>query len=122
MEILVVIPDQQAAENIRRHINGCGHHVMLAGTIKDAVDITSRQQFDLSFIHLNLPDGDGLELVKYMKKKFPEIRIVAMTDSNSRPLELSARKLGVIYYMVEPFEAREVSYITDHLSKKASNF
>ncbi len=122
MEILVVMPDYQAAENIQQHISECGHHVMLAGTIKDAKDISSRQQFDLSFIHLCLPDGDGLELIKHMKKCFPEIRIVAMTDSNSRLQELTARKLGIIYYMVEPFEARETGYIADHLSRKVSNF
>ncbi len=122
MEILVVMPDHQAAENIRQRIRERGHHVMMVGTIKDAKDITSRQQFDLSFIHLWLPDGDGLALIKHMKKSYPEIRIVAMTDSNSRLLEFSVRKLGIIYYMVEPFEARETGYIVDHLSKKASNF
>lgn len=122
MEILVVMPDQQAAENIRQRISERGHHVLLAGTIKDAVDITSHQQFDLSFIHLCLPDGDGLELIKQMKRYFPEIHIVAMTDANSRLQELSARKLGIIYYMVEPFDAVEAGSIVDHLSKKVSNF
>ncbi|MDA3894836.1 MAG: response regulator [Desulfobacteraceae bacterium] len=122
MEILVVMPDHKAAENIQQRISEHGHHVMLAGTIKDAKAISSCQQFDLSFIHLCLPDGDGLELIKHMKKCFPEIRIVAMTDSNSRLQELSARKLGIIYYMVEPFEARETGYIADHLSRKVSNF
>lgn len=122
MEILVVMPDHQAAENIRHRISERGHHVMMAGTIKDAKDISSRRQFDLSFIHLCLPDGDGRDLIKHMKACFPKIRIVAMTDSNSRLLELSARKLGIIYYMVEPVEAREAGYIVDHLSKKVSNF
>ena len=122
MEILIVMPDQQMAENLRQRISERGHHVMLAGTVKDAVDIISRNQFELSFIHLCLPDGDGRELIKHVKTCFPEIRIVAMTDSNSRLLELSARKLGIIYYMVEPFEARETDFIVDHLSKKVSNF
>lgn len=122
MEILVVMPDHQAAENIQQRISEHGHHVMLAGTIKDAKDISSCQHFDLSFIHLCLPDGDGLELIKHMKKCFSGIHIVAMTHFNSRLQELSARKQGIIYYMVEPFEAREAVYIADHLSKKASNF
>ena len=122
MEILVVMPNRQTAENIQQRINKNGHHVMLAETIKDAEDISSRQQFDLSFIHLCLPDGDGLELIKHMKKCFPDIRIVAMTDSNSRLLELSVRKLGIIYYMVEPIEALETGYIVDHLSTKISNY
>ena len=122
MEILVVMPNAQDAEKIWQRISERGHHVMLAGTIKDAVDIISRKQFELSFIHLCLPDGDGRELIKHIKKCFPEIHIVAMTDSNSRLLELSTRKLGIIYYMVEPFEARETDFIVDHLSKKVSNF
>ena len=122
MEILIVMPDFQAAEDIRQQIIDRGHHVIMAGTIQDAMDISSRQQFDLSFIHLCLPDGDGFGLIKYMKKSFPKIRIVAMTGSNSRLLELSARKLGIIYYMVEPVDAREAGYIVNHLSKKVSNF
>ncbi len=106
---------------IRRRICDCGHHAMLAGTIKDAVDLVSRQQFQLSFIHLCLPDGDGRDLIVHIKARFPEMHIVAVTDSNSRLLELSARKLGIIYYMVEPFAPPEIDVIVDHLSKKACN-
>ena len=122
MEILVVISDQKTAETLRQRICDHGHHAMLAGTIQDAVDIVSRRQFELSFIHLCLPDGDGRDLIKYVKTCFPEMLIVAMTDSNSRQLELSARKLGIIYYMVEPFAPAETDVIIDHLSKKASNY
>ncbi len=122
MEILVVISDQETADTMRQRICDHGHHAMLAGTIQDAVDIASRTQFELSFIHLCMPDGDGRDLIKYMKTCFPEMPIVAMTDSNSRLLELSARQLGIIYYMVEPFGPAEPEVIIDHLSKKASNY
>lgn len=118
MEILVVMPDETAARRIFQRLQERGHTLMMAGTIAGAVDRISRQAVDLSFIHLCLPDGSGLELIARMRKWFPEIPVVAMTDSNSRLLEFSARKLGVIYYMVEPFETEEIETLVHHLSKK----
>lgn len=118
MEILVVMPDETSAERIFKGIREQGHTVMLTGTIAGAVDRISRHPVDLSFIHLCLPGGKGLALIGHMKKCFPEIPVVAMTNSNSRLLEFSARKLGVIYYMVEPFESDEIETIVNHLSRK----
>lgn len=65
---------------------------------------------DLVILDLMLPDADGFEICKYMRKKtslasVPLIMLTARADENNRVLGL---ELGADDYMVKPFSPREL--------------
>lgn len=121
MKVLVVVPHHQTAEEIYNLALSHGHQAVFTNTLRDAKKIARSRCFDLTFVHLALPDGNGLELIRQMKNTCPWMPVVALTDVNSRVMELAARQLGVIYYMVGPADPAEIGAILDFLSGKTVN-
>ena len=118
MYILVVEDDHSTAEPIAGIIEAWDHKVEISRTGKDALKKVSKKEFDLVLLDIFLPDIQGHELIPQFKKLCPETGIVTMTGYNSRELEMQVRKEGVLYYMIKPFEMKDLQSLLDHVSQK----
>jgi DNA-binding response OmpR family regulator len=120
MKILIVEHEERDIAFLRRPLKRWGHGVEIADSIKHAEKVTNRKGFDLIFLDLHLPDGSGFGLIPKLKRSMGEPSIIAMTDTdtNSRDLELEARRQGVIYYMLKPIDEKAMEAIVRHLSRK----
>lgn len=118
MEILVVDDDPGVVTSVTESIEGWGHHVETSPTGKDALKKVSRKNFDLILLDIFLPDCEGHELIPQFKETCPDIGIVTMTGYNTRELEWKVRKQGITFYMIKPFNTKEMKEILDHMSKK----
>ena len=85
MRILVVEDQTSAAEALQLLLEADGHDVVVAASYRSAVELieaASRTHcFDVTFLDLKLPDGDGRDLVALVKTKCPETRIYLATGS-----------------------------------------
>ncbi len=115
MKILVVEDDPQVASYITKRLASWGHHSNSAGTGKKALQIFSKNNFDLILSDIMLPDYKGYDLIPEFKSIRPKIRIITMTGHNSRELELKVRSQGILYYMVKPLEAKNLKLLLDHI-------
>jgi DNA-binding NtrC family response regulator len=75
--------------------------------------------FDLILLDTSLPDTTIYSLIPKLKELYPGIRVVTMTDHNTTEMERKIRKLGIIYYLIKPFEKDELKNILDHCSPNA---
>ncbi len=108
------------SEYRRRISEKLGHRVERAGTGKDALKIAGSSNFDLVLLDIFLPDIKGYELIPELKKIWLEPKIIAVTGSNSRELELKVRNQGVIYYMIKPVDIKYLETIINYISDKQS--
>jgi len=118
LEILIVGKNIVSAEWIAQIAETCGHQVDFVSTGKDALRKADAKSFDLVLLDISLPDTKGYELIPELKRAWPEPKIIAMTDSNSRELELKVRKQGVIYYMIKPVNTVYLEKIIKYISDK----
>ncbi len=118
LEILIVGKNIVTAEWIAQFSENCGHQVDFVSTGKDALRKADAKSFDLVLLDIFLPDTKGYELIPELKRAWPEPKIIAMTDSNSRELELKVRKEGVIYYMIKPVNTICLEKIIKYISDK----
>lgn len=116
MNILLVEEDHPMAEGILDGLRSWGHKVEWSVTGVDALERAKQRDFDLILMDIFLPDIHGYELIPQIKKFQPEARIVTMTGSNSRELELQVRKQGITYYMLKPFSVKVIKEILHHMS------
>ena len=79
-------------------------NVCTAGTIEEAKLLLARQQFDVVFTDLFLPDGNGMDLVNLITKSYPELSVVVMTGQATIELAVEAMKAGAFDFLVKPFE------------------
>ncbi|MCP4163369.1 MAG: response regulator [Deltaproteobacteria bacterium] len=82
--------------------------------------ILKQINFDLIILDIVLPDYHGADLIPLLKSIQSNVEIIAMTRHNTRKLELMIRNLGVIYYIIKPFDMNIITRILAHMKKRKS--
>lgn len=93
-----------------------GIAITLAGTVADARERLAHASFDLCLLDFQLPDGDGLEVLRGIRDDGREEAVVMVTTSTSPEIAVDAMKIGAEDYIVKeegyvtilPFVVREV--------------
>lgn len=107
MFVMVVDDDVLIRRGLSSALTKAGYHVLEAGTATEALHIIKSQSVDLALIDLMLPDRQGWDLVKSLRKcsSLPIIIISAITDLARRVQLLQS---GADDYLVKPFEPSEL--------------
>src|SRR5699024_10357065 len=66
---------------------------------------------DLVLIDLLMPETDGLTIIKTIKKEYPQIEFIMISQVSSKDMVAKAYKYGVEYYIYKPINALEVESI-----------
>ena len=115
MDILI-IDDFFAAEAVKKSIKKLVRNIETANSAEDALIKVRHNKFDLLLLNISSKAFDGCKLIQQVKSICPDIKIVTMTDRNSRELELKIRKQGVLFYMITPFNIKVLKDIVDYIS------
>ncbi len=100
--ILVVDDEAIVRESIRDWLTDAGYQVATAESGEEALEMVEKQDFSLIVVDLRLPGMHGIDVLKEVKTKRPEIKSIVIT---AYPTDLSAaeaKKLGAIDYLVKP--------------------
>lgn len=117
MDILVIDDDFFNVGVVIKNIKKYVRNIETAVTAEDALIKVSLKDFDLVLFNISSTDFDCCKLIRQFKSICPDIKIVTLTDQNSRELELKIRKLGVIFYMIKPFKIKVLKDILEYISK-----
>jgi len=71
------------------------------GCSSEALDIIAEQQLDVILMDIHLPDEDGLDVIKAMLSRKPELNIIVLTTSDSDKLLFSAIQSGAVGYLLK---------------------
>ena len=72
-----------------------------AGTVKETLDELTQKNVDLLITDYNLPDDDGLTLVRRVKQKYPEINIIVLSMHDEAHLIKEILKEGINGYILK---------------------
>ncbi len=61
--VLIIDDDKQSRQNVSEYLQLCGYEVFEAGTIKEGKENISRGDGDIIVLDVQLPDGNGLDLM-----------------------------------------------------------
>jgi two-component system KDP operon response regulator KdpE len=105
--LLVVDDEPSMIRTLRTNLRGHGFQVETAETAGDALASYERRQPDLVVLDLNLPDGDGFEVVRRIRERSgtPIIVLSARGGENDK---VNALDLGADDYMTKPFGIDEL--------------
>ena len=122
MDILLVGADPDYSEQLKTRMMRYGHQLDVACSCSEALNLSLSGDYALVFVDLDQARKTGKDVIAALKAQRPDCRIVGMTKDNSRSLELSARRQGVIFYMVQPAEDKYaetiVQYVSDQLNRE----
>ncbi|GAB4238269.1 MAG: response regulator transcription factor [Ekhidna sp.] len=72
-----------------------------AGTVRETLDDLSQKNVDLLITDYNLPDDDGLTLVRRVKQKYPDIKIIVLSMHDEAHLIKEILKEGINGYILK---------------------
>ncbi len=82
--VLVVDDDHRVREALVGMLNSAGHHTDHAGSGHEALAKLERDQFDLVFTDLSMPEMDGWAVASEVHRRWPRVKVVLITGSEVR--------------------------------------
>lgn len=80
-----------------------------ASTVQDTLDQLTRLHVDLLITDYNLPDDDGLALVRAVKRKYPELKIIVLSMHDEGHLVKEILKEGINGYVLKKDSHNELT-------------
>jgi len=105
-KILIVDDDKCVRDSLTNIFLHKGLDVHLSLTGEGALEKISREDFDLVTLDFSLPDIDGLEVLKQLRKTDTTLPVIFMTGCGSEIVSIKAFKLGVADYFIKPFNPK----------------
>ncbi len=106
--ILVIDDDSQCRDMLKELLSYNGHEVITASDGDLGLKTFYAEKFDLLICDLIMPKKDGMEVIKEIRKKDPNIKILAISGGDesfpaSSYLNASQKLLGANYILDKPF-------------------
>jgi two-component system, repressor protein LuxO len=94
-----------------------GHKVACAFSLAEARALCDQVKPRLVLLDLQLPDGDGLELLDTLRRDAPDSRVIVITANGSINRAVQAMRAGAFDFLVKPFdEGRLLSAVQNALA------
>ena len=77
------------------------HSIQVAGSMKQAMELSEKNDFDAALLDLNLPDSSGLDTVKTLKSYQPDLPIVVLTGLEDEKIGIEAVRMGAQDYLAK---------------------
>ncbi|WP_457681148.1 sigma-54-dependent transcriptional regulator [Thermovibrio sp.] len=120
MKVLILEDEESLREILALILEEFGYEVDEAGSLKEAREKVKESGYDLILVDLRLPDGSGMEVVREVKREFPETEVVIITAYASTQTVKEAFELGVYDYVEKPFDIDEIKLLIRNVSDKIS--
>jgi len=108
--ILVVDDSETVRQVLQMTLGNAGFDVLEAGDGIDALDKLSMGQVDMLITDLNMPNMDGLELIKRVRQEGTHrfTPIVMLTTESSEEKKMAGREAGASGWIVKPFKPEQL--------------
>ena len=100
--ILVIDDDKIILDSLCEFLSLEGFRTSGAETVKDALAKLEEESYCLVLTDVNLPDGDGLELLGIIKRNYPQTVVVVITGYGTIDSAVKAIKSGAYDYLTKP--------------------
>ena len=107
-KIIILEDDAIVRANLENFLRRQRFEVASAGTLAAARDHLNRDNFDLIFMDMRLPDGESIELLKELQSRPQRPLAVVMTGFGSVESAVECMKNGSFDYLIKPFSMEQI--------------
>lgn len=120
MRILIVEDDETLGRAMTQSLEHAGYAADLTAKIADALHLLSVENFDALVLDLGLPDGDGYDVVRYLRKQGKALPVLILTARDAVDDRVQGLDLGADDYVVKPVAMAELQARLRALIRRSS--
>lgn len=109
MKILLVEDNKDLALNVTQYLNKEGYVVESIPTYEGAIQKLAGFDYDVVLLDLMLPDGNGLDVLRFLKGQNPDTGVLILSAKNSLEDKVEGLELGADDYLPKPFHLSELN-------------
>jgi DNA-binding NtrC family response regulator len=109
-KVIVLEDDLIVRNNLEQCLRRRRYDVASATTIAAAQELLSKDNFDLIFLDMRLPDGDGTDLLKTIQQRPQKPLVVVTTGFGSIESAVECMKNGAFDYVIKPFSNEQIEF------------
>lgn len=102
--ILVVDDEISVRDSLVKVLSKVGYITRTAGSGNEALAILDGHHTDIVLSDLKMPDGDGFELLRSIKKSHPAVEVILLTGYGTVEKAVEAMKEGAYDFITKPFK------------------
>ncbi len=103
MARVLLVDDEKVARTVYGdYLADAGHEVHAVSGVTEARAALALHAFDIVVTDLILPQGDGMEVLRYTKERYPDVEVVLITALDKVGPAVRAIKSGAAEYLVKP--------------------
>jgi two-component system response regulator AtoC len=110
-KVLIVDDERDMLTNCTRILRRCGYECLTAETSEQGLALVHSLQPDVVLVDLRMPGKSGIDIVKTVKSRYPQMEVVLMTAYATIETAVDAIKQGAFDYLPKPFTADQLQAV-----------
>lgn len=113
--LLIVDDDQIIRESIGDALRSDTIDVRVADSAEQALALIASKPPDVVLTDVRMPGLDGLELLRLLRSRAPDLDVVLMTAYDDMPTVVSAMREGAVEFLVKPLDLHYLRRVLDRV-------
>ncbi|MFT7372524.1 MAG: two-component system response regulator PilR (NtrC family) [Oleiphilaceae bacterium] len=119
--VLIIDDEPDIRELLEITLIRMGINTSSAASVAEAKLKLAEQNFQLCLTDMNLPDGNGIDLVAFIQQNYPDIPVAMITAYGSVETAISALKAGAFDFISKPVDLRHLRNMVSTALKLSEN-
>ncbi|MCK4674218.1 response regulator, partial [candidate division WOR-3 bacterium] len=121
-DVLIVEDKSSFGEMLRSNLEDAGISTRLVKRGREALQVFKKEKVEIALIDLRLPDIDGIDLLRELKKYDIDTQFIIMTAFGTIERAVEAMKLGAFDFLTKPFEIEQLINLVNRILEERKRF
>ena len=118
LSILIVDDEKNITELMRDILEDEGYSIDIAYSMKEAKEKIKEKDYDIVFLDVWLPDGEGIDLISFIKEQTPYAKTVMISGHANIPIAVKALKEGAFDFLEKPISTESILAVIEKAEKE----
>ena len=116
LNLLVVDDERSVRDACREAASALGYHASVAESVEQALRWADSQSIDVVFVDLQMNGAGGMDLLRQLKARRPEVEVIMMAGHGTVESAVEAMKAGAYDFVSKPFTLEQMRMLLDRVS------
>jgi DNA-binding response OmpR family regulator len=109
MKVLIIEDEKPLADSMVQYLSQEGYRCESVSLFRKALEKINIYNYDCVVVDIGLPDGNGLDLIRELKKNKSETGIIIVSARNALNDRIDGLEIGADDYLTKPFHLSELN-------------